>query len=335
MQLLNSSHLIHLENEEIKVAILDFGARIQRLEVKNREGAFVDVVLGYDTLEAYEQDDAYFGALVGRCAGRIGDGTFTLDGKRYVLAVNNPPNHLHGGIQGFSFKRFVVKEQTKDHVTLCYESKDGEEGYPGNVTLSITYTIKGSALQLDYEAVSDQKTLINLTNHSYLNLHGAGNGEVNHHVLCINASTYYPNNEKFLPDHPEPVSGNFDFREGKQLQEVFAQVSKDAQLTQANGIDHYFRFLPEEPVRITLYGPATGIQVCVESDQPGVQVYTPHYTEKYGKDRKNYAGRAAVAIEVQKRSDSIHDECEVLLIPGEVYQQHCTYTFSCQKEDKK
>lgn len=327
-------HRFFLQNEKMKVAILDFGARIQSLWVKDRNGKWQDVVLGYDTLQEYEHDDAYFGALIGRCAGRIQDGYFDLAGKRYPLAKNNGTNHLHGGERGFSFRFFQVISQSDTQLTLRYTSPNMEEGYPGTLQVEIRYILEKNRLRLEYEASSDQLTIVNLTNHSYFNLHGAGKGSVDSHQLYVSASSFYPNNEAFLPDHEAAIVSPFDFRKAKHLYEIFSQIEKNAQLKQANGIDHYFRFSKQMTHRVEVYEPATGIHLCMESDQPGVQIYTPYYQEKYGKERNNYAGRPAIALEPQKRSNSIHgQECEVLLEAGQPYRQTTVYTFTTDQED--
>lgn len=324
-----SKHCFYIENDHLRVEILALGARIQSLYVKDRWNHWQDVVLGYDELAQYEHDDAYFGALVGRCAGRIEEGWFSLDGTTYQLAKNNCGNHLHGGNKGFSFRMFQVVQQQKQKLVLSYTSPDQEEGYPGTIQLQVSYTVQDHRLYMDYAATSDRTTPLNITNHSYFNLHGAGQGEVHSHLLQICASKYCPNTVKFLPDQEKAVTGSFNFRRPTPLSSVFAAVAQDPQLHQANGIDHYFRFSAEDKHEISLYEPATGINLQIQTDQPGVQIYTPYHEKKIGKEGRNYAGRCAVAIEPQKKSNSLHsDDCEVIIGPEQPYEQHTVYTFS-------
>lgn len=318
-----------LENEYLCVEILNYGARIRAIYTKDHAGIIEDVVLGYDTLEPYETDTAYFGALVGRCAGRIANGHFSLDGKDYTLACNNGENHLHGGNRGFSFQLFDG-EIKQDTLLLHYTSPHGEEGYPGALTLCVSYRLEKDTLMIDYRAKSDRTTIVNLTNHSYFNLHGAGKGSVASHIVKIKDASYYPNNAQFLPDHEEDVAQTpFDFQEGKRLSEIFKDTS-DAQLAQANGLDHYFSFTNKQMHSVSIYEPSNGRLLEVLSDQSGVQIYTPNYEEAIrGKQQRLYQGRCAICVETQERSNSINQPpCTILLRSDDTYHQHTSFRFS-------
>lgn len=320
-----------LANADLKVEILTYGARIRSIYTKDKFGELANVVLGYDTLEEYEQDSVYFGAFVGRCAGRIEKGTFTLHDKTYPLAVNNGCNHLHGGNKGFSFQVFDATCKD-DRLYLTYTSSDMEEGYPGTLKVQVIYWLDKESLHMEYHAQSDQDTIVNFTNHSYFNLLGAGNGEVDQHLLRIQADNYYPNDAFFLPSQAERVVNTpFDFREFHKLQDIFQL--EHPQLHQAHGIDHYFRFRKVHP-QVEIYEPQTGRYLIIDTDQSGAQCYTPYYeTPISGKAGKRYGGRAAICIETQRLSNSINrGPCEVLLRKGEVYTHHTTFTFRV-KED--
>lgn len=323
-----------LENEFLRVEVLSYGARIKAIYTKDKDGQEEDVVLGYDDLASYEQDHAYFGALVGRCAGRIAKGHFTLEGTTYTLDCNNGEHHLHGGKRGFSFQVFDG-EIVQDTLQLRYHSAHMEEGYPGAVSLLVSYRLEKDSLCIDYEAISDRTTLLNLTNHSYFNLHGAGKGSVSSHIVQMHASSYYPNNAHFLPDHMESVQSTpFDFRIKKPLSSIF-EDDKNPQLIQANGLDHYFLFSSKQQPCVQIYEPSNGRILEILSDQLGAQIYTPFYSPAIiGKKKIPYEGRCALCVETQGVSNSINQgSCTVLLKPEEVYTQHTKFRFTNTKEN--
>lgn len=322
-----------LENEKLRVEILNYGARIKAIYAKDRYGIVEDVVLGFDTIDEYAADHAYFGALVGRCAGRIANGRFAIDEDSYTLACNNGKHHLHGGVQGFSFQVFEATI-LEDGVLLQHTSKHMEEGYPGTLTVSIIYRLKNDTLHLEYMAKSDRTTIVNLTNHSYFNLHGAGNKSVDSHILQIASSQYYPNDAHFLPSTATlSVQTPFDFQQGKPLSFIF-QDTQNPQIKQANGLDHYVCFLPKTKTKVSVYEPSNGRCLKIVSDQSGAQIYTPNYdTPIIGKHGKKYQGRCAICIETQTISNSINrGECTVFLKPNETYTQHTAFRFTCKGE---
>ena len=231
---------ITLKNESLSCQILTFGATLRTLSVPDRRGEMVDVVLGYDTLEEYMARDGYWGATVGRCANRIAKGRFSLNGKDYVLACNDGNNHLHGGKVGFSHRVWDIREVTDTAATLTLRSEDGEEGYGGNMTVSVTYELKGAGLYLRYEAQSDQDTLCSLTNHSYFNLGGHNSGDVLKQKIAIYAENYTPSDAESIPTGViDPVAGTpMDLRTPTP---IGAHIEEDFwQLRQAKGYVHNF-----------------------------------------------------------------------------------------------
>ena len=232
--------LLILDNGTLRCELLTLGATLRTLEVPGRNGSRVDVVLGYDAQEDYLTYGGYLGAVVGRFANRIARGRFSLNGKEYTLAVNDGPNHLHGGLVGFSHRGWQVEELTDDRAVLSLTSPDGEEGYPGTLTARVTYRLDGSALELRYEAVSDKDTPCSLTNHSYFNLAGHASGPVLDQEICIHAQGYTPTDGTSIPlGTVEPVEGTpMDLRAptaiGTHIEDDFAQ------LRQAGGYDHNY-----------------------------------------------------------------------------------------------
>ena len=231
---------ITLKNGEISCQILTFGATLRALSVPNCSGEMTDVVLGYDTLEEYMAGDGYLGATVGRCANRIAKGRFSLNGKDYRLFCNDGNNHLHGGKVGFSHRVWDIGAVTDTAATLTLRSEDGEEGYGGNMTVSVTYELKETGLYLHYESQSDQDTLCSLTNHSYFNLGGHDSGDVLRQKIVIYAENYTPSDAESIPTGViDPVAGTpMDLREPTP---IGAHIEEDFwQLRQAKGYDHNF-----------------------------------------------------------------------------------------------
>jgi aldose 1-epimerase len=202
----------------IEITITNFGGDVISIKVPDRDGKIADVALGFDNLSDYEKQGPYFGALVGRYANRIAGGKFTLDGKQYQIPVNNPPNALHGGIKGFDKRVWDAKESTDasgQHLHLHYLSKDGEEGFPGNFTADVTYTLnKNNELKISYAATTDKDTVLNLTNHTYFNLKGQGQGDILQHQIALNADRFTPVDANLIPTGElKPVAGTpFDLR---------------------------------------------------------------------------------------------------------------------------
>ncbi len=297
------AHLYHLKNGKYSVAVTDFGATLVQFTGPDRLGNDTDVLLGFDSVEPYIGKTGYMGAFIGRFGNRIEGGKFTLNGKEYQLTVNKAPNHMHGGEVGFSHKLFSVRDVDDHTVEFSYLSPDGEEGYPGNLDVQVTYSLeKDGTLVLDYYAISDADTIVNFTNHSYFNLNGADSGTtVLDHVLKLNASAFCDTDEVCLANGDILSVRNtpFDLREPRRLGDVIA--SDYEPVKKANGLDHNF-VLDGSGFRefARLYSDKTGIEMICYTDQPGVQVYTGNSirpnTGKYG---VTYGKHGAICLETQ------------------------------------
>ena len=322
-----------LENSHgFYVTITDFGGTILSFVVPNKKGEFTDIVLGYRSLTEYEQrNGAYFGALIGRCGNRIANGTFSLNGKDYSLACNNGPNHLHGGIIGFSHKIWNASIE-QDALKLTLHSPDGEEGYPGNLDVTVTYTWNDqNILGIHYEAISDADTLVNLTNHTYFNLNGHDSGTIENQMLKLFASSYLPTDSTFIPtgEIRSVIDTPFDFRKAKPIgQDLHAN---DTQIQSANGYDH--NFVLENSGTLSLFAEAysetSGIGLRGKTTLPGVQVYTGNgiSNEIPCKNGATYAPYQGFALETQLFPDGIHHEHfpSPILKAGEKYDTMTTY----------
>ncbi|MGM9556880.1 MAG: aldose epimerase family protein [Oscillospiraceae bacterium] len=306
------------------LTLLDYGATVQSLYVPRRCGAPVDVVLGYDTVEEYEKNDGYLGATVGRVANRIGKGQFTLGGKTYQLALNDGENHLHGGVRGFD--KYVWQVRAEDDSLVCTRlSPDGEEGYPGNLQLEVRFTLTDSALTVAYTAQTDRDTIVSLTNHSYFNL--ASGGDVLEHTMQVNANRFLQTDAGCLPTGKVlSVAGTaFDFREPRRIGCGIAQG--DANFS-AGGYDHNFVLAGCEAA--VLCCEETGIRMRVETDLPGVQVYTANsLTPRAGKRGSTMGQRGAVCLETQLFPDALahYGFPSPVLHAGETLHTATSFTF--------
>ena len=323
----------------MRVAILSLGGAIQSLVVPDRDGKPGDVVCGYDGVESYLGGDGYQGALIGRFGNRIAKGKFTLDGKDYTLYCNNGANHLHGGKEGFDHKLWeVTPDENANALVLHYLSPDGEEGYPGNLDVTVTYTLsEDNRLSIKYDAVTDKTTPLNLTNHSYFNLGGFASGTVLNHELTLDADGFLETDDELIPTGTIiPVAGTpFDFRKPKTVGKDFFEDYEPLHL--AGGYDHCMVFSPSSEagviLRGTLYDPASGRMMRMYTDQPCVQLYSgnfmknPDYPFKGGYPQHT---QNALCLETQHMPDSMnHDNfTDCLLRPGEVYSYTTVYAFS-------
>ena len=285
------------------VTVLDYGATIQSLSVPNAAGGFTDVVLGYDTVTEYEDNGGFLGATIGRVGNRIGGASFQLGGRTYALARNDGPNHLHGGRRGFD-RRMWEAELRDDSLVFSRLSPDGEESYPGDLQVEVTFTLtEDNALRIAYDAVASQDTLVNLTNHSYFNL--TGGGTVLHHTLQVFAHRFAENDDGCLPTgRLLPVEGTpFDFRTPKT---IGADIGRDdEQLRRGGGYDH--NYVLAGPRAVVLRGDQSGIVLTVDTDQPGMQLYTANsLTQRPGKGGTTMGPRDAVCLEPQLFPDGIH-----------------------------
>lgn len=324
--------VISMKNEKLEVVVSNFGCTIMKVLMKDKDGHIDDVVLGYDDFTYYQTLDAYLGALVGRIANRIGKGQFTLNGEEYSLAINNGPNHLHGGIKGFSYQVFDYKIKDDETIEFHYLSKDGEEGYPGNLDFTATYQLKDDTLVVRYQATTDKDTIINITNHSYFNLSGKKENVYNH-MLTVHADRFACIDGDGLPtgELRNVKNSPFDFNEPALIGERVEQ--NDEQLLLGKGFDHPFLFT-QNLNQVVLYHEATGRQLTVSTTLPGAQIYTANYLDgRLGKYGQHYFERDAVCIETQNLPDAIHIEKDptTILKKGETYDETTSYKFEVIK----
>ena len=326
----------------MKVSITNYGGIITSIIVPDKDGNMGDVVLGFDNLDDYMKKSPYFGCIVGRYGNRIAKGKFTLNGKTYTLAVNNGPNHLHGGIVGFDKVVWDAEEvRGGDYVglKLSYLSKDGEEGYPGNLSVAVTYLLTNdNEIKIQYEATTDQPTLCNLTNHSYFNLADGGASPILDQELMINADSFTPIDETSIPTGElKPVEGTpFDFRKPKK---IGLDIDDDnQQLRNGQGYDHNFVLNGKAgTLRLvaTAVDPSTGRVLEVLTEEPGVQLYTGNFLDGSitGKNGIVYGYRHGFCLETQHYPDSPNHPNfpSTVLNPGEKYHTTTIYKFSVEK----
>ena len=323
-----------------ELAILNYGARIVSLVVQDRNGKGVDVVTGHNSINEYQaSEEPYFGAICGRYGNRIANGRFELDGQVYDrLALNNGPNNLHGGIKGFHAVVWEMKQTEAQTVELEYLSADGEEGFPGNLRASVEYRLSDdNEVIVSYRALTDKPTVLNLTNHSYFNLSGAGDPYVGDHLLTIHASYYLPTDATAIPYGPKaPVEGTpMDFRSPR---EVGARINEPfEQLVFGKGYDHTY-VLDKEGGELSLcarcLSPKTGIAMDVFTTEPGVQLYTGNWMQGNfeGKNGRRYPQRSALCLETQHFPDSPNrpEYPSVVLRPAEVFRSKTVFGFSIE-----
>ncbi|WP_431216591.1 aldose epimerase family protein [Puia sp. P3] len=327
-----------LKNKNVTAAITNYGARVVSLIVPDKNGNPTDVVLGYDSIGSYiHGPETYFGAIVGRYGNRIAKGQFKVGGKTYNLAKNNGPNSLHGGKKGFGAVIWTGKQVDDHTVELSYLSKDGEENYPGNLKVKVTYTLTDSnALKISYEATTDKATVLNLTNHTYFNLNGQGSGTINNHTLRLNAGQYTPVDSTLIPTGKiESVANTpFDFRTPTT---IGARVDNDnIQLKYGKGYDHNFvisRAAGEKGLApaATVQGDLSGIVMNVYTEEPGIQFYGGNFMEGKNtlKNGKKDDHRSAFCLETQHYPDSPNQPGfpTTELKPGQTYRTSTVYQF--------
>ncbi len=316
------------------VTVTNYGATVMEILVPDRHGRFEDVNLGFDTVEEYinNKDNPFFGCTVGRYANRIAGGRFTLNGTKYELACNeNPYSHLHGGITGFN-KKVWDAEIKGDKLLMTYVSADGEEGYPGELTVTVTFSWSDdNGLVIDYSAVTDKDTIINLTNHSYFNLGGAA-ADVHGYELTLNSSYITPVDEHLIPTGEiMPVKGTpFDFTSARSVGESIG--SDHPQMVLGGGYDHNF-IIAGEGMRLcaSVYDPQSGRVLEVFSDQPAAQIYTSNMMGDI-KGKKDYHRRWGICVETQNYPDAINHENfpSCVLKAGEKYRTSTKFRFSAR-----
>ncbi len=327
----------------MKAKITTYGGIITELDAPDRDGKMGDVVLGFDNLKNYLAGDPYFGAIIGRVANRIAKGRFTLDNKEYKLFVNNGPNALHGGQKGFDKVVWRAEpEETKDGpaLKLTYLSPSGEEGYPGNLTVHVTYTLTNeNALRIDYSATTDKATPINLTNHSYFNLGGPGSGDILGHEVMIAADKYTPVDPTMIPTGEiKPVKGTpLDFTKPTTIGERINDLKPDEAAANPGGYDHNYvlRGGDKEPaLAARVHEPKTGRTMEVYTTEPGLQFYTGNFLDGTlkGKNAVVYKKHQAFCMEADHFPDSVNhpDFPSTILEPGKTYTQTTMYKFSAK-----
>jgi aldose 1-epimerase len=316
--------------------ITNYGATVVSLFVPDKNGKFADVILGYDSLQSYENGTSYFGAIVGRYGNRIGKGRFTLEGKTYQLTINNGENHLHGGTIGFNKKLWGTDSFDGHSLKMTLVSPDGDQGYPGALTLTVTYTLgDNNELKIDYFATTDKPTILNPTNHCYFNLTGNPENTILSHVLMINADKYTPINSEFITTGEiSNVAGTpMDFRSptpiGQRINDNFTQLKN------GNGYDHNWvlnDYNGKVREAATVYDPSSGRELDVLTDQPGIQFYSGNFLDgsEIGKSGVHYQHRTGMCLETQHFPDSPNKKNfpTVELKPGEKFNSTTIYRFT-------
>jgi aldose 1-epimerase len=329
--------LYTLRNGNITMQLSNFGARVISLWMPNRNGKYDDIVLGYPNIESYlhNKGERFLGCVVGRYANRIANGEFLLNGKKYLLPQNNNGQCLHGGIRGFDSVVWDVENASENEITFFYFSPDGEEGFPAEVKIWMTYSLtSNNEFKITYKAITNDITVINLSHHSFFNLGGEGSGSIKNHVLMLNASHITPVNRYLIPTGElMSVAGTpFDFRSPHAMGERID--AEHEQLKIGNGYDHNWvlncRNLEEAAAIV--FEPESGREITVFTDQPGIQFYSGNFFTgttrgKYGKYHKF---RESFALETQKFPDSPNHPNfpSTILKPSETYQQTCIYKFN-------
>ncbi|WP_179004542.1 aldose epimerase family protein [Winogradskyella forsetii] len=324
----------------VELNVITYGGRITSLKVPNKDGKLENVVLGHDTMEGYLRDDnPFFGALIGRFGNRIAKGKFTLDGKEYNLETNDGANHLHGGVLGFDrviWKVTPMEGKEDSALKLTYLSKDGEEGYPGNLEVTVIYTLtKDNALEVSYEATTDKTTVINLTQHAYFNLTGDFSKDILNHDVVIDADTYLPVDETLIPTGEiRKVEGTpFDFTSAKKVGKEIG--SDNEQLKRGQGYDHCWVLNGEKgDMRFvaSAYDESSGRFMEILSTEPAIQFYTGNFLDGTlpNPNGGTYAHRTGFCLETQHYPDSPNQEAfpTTVLHPDETYSTKTTFKFS-------
>lgn len=324
---LNDVYLYTLTTKKLTVKLTNLGATV--VSVIYPDGT--DVILGYDDISMYQDNPNYFGATIGRCANRIANGQFELDGKTYHINRGNQKHALHGGEEGFNKRIFRVKE-IENGLTMSYVSPDLEEGFPGNLSLDVTFRLIEDRLEIQYDACSDKDTLINLTNHMYFALQGAGNGEIENLEVQTPVSKVMENDADHL------ATGNIfrvdnrahDFRTLRKVVQALKQTD-DVQIATCEGFDNFFIFDEDESKKVVLVDEKTKNKLVVSTDLPGFHMYVPNYEPPVmGKGNKAYQGNCAICIETSFAPDAIHNQAQpdVIYKANEPFRSTTVYTFT-------
>ena len=336
-----TTQLYTLKNTNgMEVCITNFGARIVSIMVPDKNGDMKDVVLGFDNIDDYIQVPSDFGATIGRYANRIGQGKITIDGKEIQLPQNNYGHCLHGGPTGWQYKVFKATLINDQAIKLTLESADGDNNFPGNVTASVTYTLtEDNAIDIKYDATTDQKTIINMTNHSYFNLNGDPSASSMNNILYLASDSITPVDDTFMTNgEMMAVAGTpFDFNTPKAIEQDVNNFDNE-QIKFGKGFDHNWVLKTKgdiNQVAAKLTSPVTGITLEVYTDEPGVQLYTGNFLDGTvkGKNGIVYPQRASVCLETQHYPDSPNKPHwpSVVLEPGQTYTSHCIFKFGIVK----
>jgi len=332
--------LYTLKNQNgVEITVTNFGGRVVEFWAPDKNGIFEDIVLGHDHIDKYVNytGERFLGATIGRYGNRIAKGRFTLDGVEYRLPLNDGPNSLHGGSKGFDMVVWDAAQPNAQTLELTYLSKDGDQGYPGNLTVKMTYELTGdNRFIITHHATTDKNTVINLTHHSFFNLHGAGNGTINDHELMIRADKFTPVDAVLIPTGEQsPVSNTpMDFR---QPTPIGLRVNDNyEQLKFGSGYDHNWILQRNTPngleLAATVYEPQSGRYLEVYTTEPGIQFYGGNFFDgkEIGKQGKPYEHRATLALETQHFPDSPNQPGfpSTVLKPGEEYKHTCVYKIS-------
>ena len=323
------------------VRLIAYGAAVSELWAPDRRGEPADVVLGFDNLVQYEdpKQNPYFGGTVGRVAFRVTQGLFTLDGRTHQLSLNVPPHHLHGGTRGLSrvvWKADPLEDERSPVVRFHYRSPDGDQGYPGNLDVSVAYTLTDrNELKIDYAATTDQPTPVNLTHHSYFNLAGAASGSVLGHELELRASRYTPLDEKLIPTGKiVPVTGTpFDF---SRPTAIGARMHRPSQVADGYDLSYVLDRTGPGPIHAAkLFDPSSGRVMEVFTTQPAIVLYTGNYLDGTVKGKRGavYAKHGGVCLETGHLPDSVNQAAfpSIILRPGQTYRHTCVYRFSVRQ----
>ena len=333
-----TAEIFTITSPDVEMRVTSYGARVVSLATKDRDGKMGGIVLGYDNVDDYVKDTTtYFGSVPGRYANRIAKGKFTLDGQSYQLPINNPPNSLHGGTDGFASRNWQGKPVV-DGVEFTLVSPNGDQGYPGKLTAHVRYLLRGNTLRIEYSAITDAPTVVNLTNHAYFNLAGDGHGTILDQRLTIDADKYTPIDPTSIPLGPlAPVEGTpFDFRTPHT---IGSRINDDnQQLKNGSGYDHNFvlrgKWGDLRPAA-RVYDPSTGRALSISTTEPGVQFYSGNFLNGTLPNRNGgkYEKHAGLCLETQHFPDSPNEPSypTTVLKPGDMYRSITTWTFTTEK----
>ncbi|WP_276911120.1 aldose epimerase family protein [Dubosiella newyorkensis] len=327
----NAFSIYVLENENNRIELSDLGATLVSWKTKKSDGSWQEIVLGYDDLDSYRTQDGYLGACLGRVANRIKKGQFTLNDTVYTLPINNGPNCLHGGIDGFSYKRFDVK-QDESSLAFHYVSKDQEEGFPGNLDVWLTYSLKKNTLTIHYEALSDADTLVNLSNHSYFNLEGSDS--IQDHRLLVKASKFMEvDADGLVKGVYRDLPADMDFQQEKPIGQALS--SSIEQIEVAKGIDHPYLFNDSHDP-IVLRSPLSHLVLTMNTSYPLAQIYSANYLDgRLGKGQRPMPKQSGICFEAQYLPNEINidPQTKTILRKGEKYDEWTSYTISYENSE--